>query len=73
MSVHHSESQIDFVVRKLREAMPRNWQHIADMSGVPYKTLVKVAYKSTKNPRYRTVEALNNYFVGLENGGKKNR
>jgi hypothetical protein len=58
-----SESRIDFVVRSLREAMPRAWPEIAKSSGVPERTITKIAYRETKDPRSSTLDALFDYFV----------
>lgn len=58
-----SESRIEFVVRSLREAMPRRWPEIARDSGVPERTITKIAYRETKDPRSSTLDALYEYFV----------
>lgn len=58
----HNESRIDFVVRKLREVMPKNWPEVSRRSGVPEKTIYKIAYRTTKDPRSSTLDALYEYF-----------
>jgi hypothetical protein len=58
-----TEPRIDFVVRCLREAMPRSWPEIARDSGVPERTICKIAYRETRDPRSSTLDALFNYFV----------
>jgi len=55
--------RVEFVVRHLRAAMPRLWPEIAKVSGVPEKTICKIAYRETKDPRTSTTEALHDYFV----------
>ncbi len=59
----HPEPRIDFVVRCLRAAGHRRWSAIAKCAGVPEKTIYKIAYGETKDPRTSTTEALNNYFT----------
>jgi hypothetical protein len=58
----HTESRTEFVVRRLREAMPKSWPEISEASGVPEKTIIKIAYRETKDPRESTVAALYAYF-----------
>lgn len=57
------EPRIDFVIRHLRQAMPRNWPEIARASGVPQKTICKIAYRETKDPRSSTLDKLHDYFA----------
>lgn len=59
----HPEPRIEFVVRCLRAAGHRRWSAIAKSAGVPEKTIYKIAYGETKDPRTSTTEALNNYFT----------
>ena len=61
-----NESRTAFVVRRLRSAMPSAWQRIADESKVPYKTIYKIAYRSTKDPRESTIEKLYSYFMTIK-------
>ncbi len=61
----HIESRTEFVVRRLREAMPKNWPEISEASGVPEKTIYKIAYRETKDPRSSTIEALCTYFESV--------
>jgi hypothetical protein len=58
----HIETRTQYVVRRLREAMPRNWPEISEKSGVPEKTIYKIAYRETKDPRSSTLDALHSYF-----------
>lgn len=37
---------------------PGQWRAVAVLSGVPLKTLEKIARGETRNPRVRTVEAI---------------
>lgn len=62
----HSETRTEFVVRKLREAMPKNWPEIAEKSGVPPSTIYKIAYRDTKDPRSSTLDPLYDYFVAQQ-------
>lgn len=57
------EPRIEFIVRNLRAAMPKNWPAIAEKTGVPEKTIYKIAYRETKDPRTSTTEALHEYFT----------
>ena len=56
------ESRTEFVIRALRTAKPKNWRLIAKNSGVPFKTIYKIAYRETKDPRSSTLDALFLYF-----------
>lgn len=58
-----TEPRIEFIVRKLRAAMPRRWPEISEKTGVPEKTIYKIAYRETKDPRTSTTEALHDYFT----------
>jgi hypothetical protein len=69
----HTESRTEYVARKLREAAHRNWPEISEKSGVPEKTLSKIAYEETKDPRESTVSALFSYFENQEVLKKKSR
>lgn len=51
--------------------MPKNWPEIAEGSGVPEKTIVKIAYRETKDPRSSTIDKLFAYFDRART--KKNR
>lgn len=48
---------IETVVERLGRLKGR-WKEVADVSGVPYDTVTKVAQRRTKNPRYDTVRRL---------------
>jgi hypothetical protein len=60
-----TEPRIEFVVRHLRAAMPRRWPEISEKTGIPEKTIYKIAYRETKDPRTSTTEALHDYFSNL--------
>lgn len=53
---------LDFVVKNLRSMRQKYWQEVSIKTGIPESTISKVAYKVTKNPGTKTVEALFNYF-----------
>lgn len=42
------------------------WPTIAEKSGVPYKTLTKIAQRETLNPGVQGVQQLYDYFHGIE-------
>ena len=48
----------DFVVRRLREYRPVDWNEIAIKTGVPVKTIEKVARRVYKSHRLITIEPL---------------
>lgn len=52
------ESMHDFVVRRLQEAKPAYWPQIAEKSGIPLRTLEKVARRTYKSHRMATIEPL---------------
>lgn len=66
-----TESRIDFVVRSLREAMPRCWPEISRGSGVPESTIRKIAYRETKDPRTSTVDDLYSYLTERAGCGRR--
>jgi hypothetical protein len=57
-----TETRTEFVVRHLRAAKPKNWPTIAQKTGVAERTLAKIAYHETKDPRCSTVDPLVAYF-----------
>jgi predicted transcriptional regulator len=61
-----NESRTEFVIRNLRAAMPKNWPRISKESGVPEKTIYKIAYRETKDPRSSTLDKLHSYFEQVE-------
>lgn len=58
--------RIEYVIAHLRAVMPRQWQEIAEKTGVPYSTISKIAYRDTTNPSSNTVEALHSFFEESE-------
>ena len=56
-----SESIYDFVMEKL-QATKYHWPQVAEGSGVPCRTLEKIARRETVNPKIETVEKLAKYF-----------
>jgi hypothetical protein len=67
-------SQPESLLQYVRERLPtpgtahfhERLQKIADESGVPYHTLLKIAKGETDDPRVSTVESLRNYFIQRE-------
>lgn len=53
-----TESMHEFVVRRLNEYRPIEWRGISEKSGVPIKTLEKVARRVYKSHRMDTIEPL---------------
>ena len=66
-----SEKRIDYVVRHLRRAMPKNWGVVSTSSGVPEKTIHKIAYRETLDPRVSTLDALYDFFKTAEENHDK--
>lgn len=52
------ESMHDFVVRRLQESKAAEWQHVADASGIPLRTIERVARRVYKSHRLSTIEPL---------------
>lgn len=52
---------LDYVLQNLDAAKGR-WPVISEKTGIPYKTLVKVAQSETKNPGIDSVQRLYDYF-----------
>lgn len=53
---------LDLVKARLAGTPISRIQDLADATGVPFGTLFKVKYGTTKNPRYDTVKPLAEYF-----------
>lgn len=51
----------EYVLAQL-ERWKYRWPRVAEGSGVPLRTIQKVAQRTTKNPRIDTVEKLAKYF-----------
>ena len=51
----------EYVVEQL-QACKGQWSQVADESGVPKRTLEKIASGETADPRVKTVELLASYF-----------
>jgi hypothetical protein len=56
-----TETLLEAVIRNL-QARKGEWQVVSDESGVPYKTLQKIADRTTTDPRFSQVEKLAKYF-----------
>lgn len=54
-------STLEFVIANL-DAVKGRWPEVAEGSGIPLRTLEKVARRETKNPKNDTVEGLAKYF-----------
>lgn len=39
------------------------WSEVAEGSGVPLRTLEKIARKESPNPRYNTIQSLYDWFI----------
>ena len=52
---------LDFVIDRL-QSTKGSWPSVADGSGVPRRTLEKIARKEIPNPGIKHVEALAEYF-----------
>lgn len=55
------ESMHDFVVEQLQRTKGR-WPEVAEGSGVPARTIEKIARRETENPRVSSIERLVRYF-----------
>ena len=54
-------SLFDYVLEQL-DASKGKWASVAEGSGVPYKTLQKIAQRHSKDPAISTVQKLADYF-----------
>lgn len=52
----------DTILQRLAKNTRSELAGIAEKSGVPFHTLLKIASGETQNPRVRTVEHLQQYF-----------
>ena len=57
-----NETRTEWVKRKLQAATPKKWPEIALLSGVPFKTMQKIAHGTTKDPRASTIDPLFTYL-----------
>lgn len=55
------ENMNEYLITELQERKPQ-WRTIAEMSGVPFRTLEKIGRMNTKNPRLETVQRLMDFF-----------
>lgn len=60
--VAYMENLHELVVHHLNEAGRPAWQAIADATGVPVHTIIKIANGETASPRYATLEPLVKHF-----------
>ena len=75
-----ADSIYEFVVERLNDEVNKSGklcQVIADESGVPLRTIEKIARGTTENPRVQTVQKLATYFrknpVVTQGGGSERR
>ena len=61
IKIRYMEAMLDYVIRHLDDTKGR-WEQVAADSGVPFKTLNKIAYRVTADPRVSTVQKLHDYF-----------
>ncbi|WP_427937004.1 hypothetical protein [Achromobacter marplatensis] len=54
------------ILARLREVKHSDLPEVARLSGVPESTLRKLRYGEVKDPRVQTVQALRNYFAGVD-------
>ena len=55
------QPMLEFVLDNLEKSKGR-LKEVADGSGVPYRTLEKIAQRKIKNPGINHVQCLNDYF-----------
>ena len=60
-----TEPLLDYVLRKLAENKGSHVE-ISKATGIPYGTLAKIAQRTTANPGVNHVQALADYFRGVE-------
>lgn len=53
---------LDFVVGKLDQDGKEKWPAVATAAGIPFNTLLKIARRTTKNPRWQTLAPLIEYY-----------
>ncbi|AMG36271.1 helix-turn-helix domain-containing protein [Achromobacter xylosoxidans] len=54
------------VLARLRGVKHSDLAEVARLSGVPESTLRKLRYGEVKDPRVQTVQALRDYFAGVD-------
>ena len=54
---------LQLVRSRLGRTQQKDLQRIADEAQVPFATLVKIKYGTTKSPRFTTVQKLADYFI----------
>jgi len=61
-----STSFFSAVLARLRAVRHSDLPDVAERSGVPKSTLLKIRYGEVKNPGVQTVQALHDYFAALD-------
>ena len=59
MTAEPTSAEVLACVQRMTEP---DLREIAEATGVPYRTLAKIRYGATQDPRVSTIEALRNYF-----------
>lgn len=58
---------LELVIARLNADKGR-WNVVAEKSGVPERTIEKVARRETPDPRVSTLQRLADYYAGLDQG-----
>ncbi|HEX5461918.1 MAG TPA: hypothetical protein VFX20_18280 [Steroidobacteraceae bacterium] len=66
-----TESMLQYVVDSL-QAIKGHWAEVADATGVPKRTIEKIAAGITGDPGVRKIELLASYFRRREAGAPSN-
>lgn len=66
------KSMLAYVLRGL-ERSKGNWTHVAEASGVPKRTLEKIARREIEDPGISHIQRLFNYFTKLEKSALRRR
>lgn len=57
------ESIHDYVLAQLKAMTgPHRWRSVADATGISIRTIEKIGYEKSKNPRIKTIGPLYRYF-----------
>lgn len=57
---------LNYVVKRLLADGKERWPVVADKTGVPVDTIIKVARRHTRNPRFHTIDPLVKYYRAIE-------
>lgn len=53
---------LELVVKKLRAGGRHFWPAVSERTGVPVDTIIKIARRQTKDPRWQTIAPLIKFF-----------